>query len=67
MRKLQFVGIDDWSVPVYKDETGALWKDVNLGRGAPSLYSALNNDFNGEPDMPIRGEYEIVDKLKGSE
>ena len=60
MRKLKFIGIDGWDRPVYQDESGQLWKDVNLGCGEPSLHSASNNDFDGEPDMPISGEYEII-------
>lgn len=60
MKKLRFLGIDSWSRPVYQDETGRLWKDVNLGRGTPSLHSSSGNDFEGEPDMPIKGEFEII-------
>jgi hypothetical protein len=60
MKKLYFVGIDSWDRPVYKDESGCLWKDVNLGNGEPYLHSAVNNEFDDEPDMPIRGEYTIV-------
>ena len=60
MRKLSYIGNDFWDRPVYKDETGKLWKDLNLGKGEPDLYSAANNDFDGEPDMPIKGEFEIV-------
>jgi len=60
MRKLTFIGIDDWDRPVYKDETGKLWKDVNLGNGNPYLHSSSNNEFDGEPDTPIKGEYEII-------
>jgi hypothetical protein len=58
--KLKFVGVDSWDRPVYQDESGRLWKDVNLGRGEPSLCSSNNNEFDGEPDMPLRGEYEMV-------
>jgi hypothetical protein len=60
MRKLQFVGVDGWDRPVYKDESGQLWKDVNLGDGEPYLHNSADNEFDGEPDMPIEGEYEIV-------
>ncbi len=58
--KLVFAGIDSWDRPVYQDEHGVLWKDVTLGSDYPSLYSACNNEFEGEPDMPIRKEWEIV-------
>lgn len=64
MRKLQFIGVDCWSRPVYKDERGKLWKDTNLGRGIPNFCSVVNDEFEGEPDMPIEGEYEIVQKME---
>ena len=60
MKKLRFVGIDGWDRPVYQDESGQLWKDVNLGSGTPYFHNAVNNDFEGEPDMPITGDYEII-------
>ena len=64
MKKLWFAGVDSWSRPVYKDEKGKLWKDVNLGCGTPYLHNAVNNDFEGEPDMPIKGDFEIVKKME---
>lgn len=60
MKKLHFIGIDSWDRPVYQDESGRLWKDVNLGSGVLSLHSASGNDFDGEPDMPMKDEYEIT-------
>ena len=60
MIKLRLVGIDYWDRPVYQDESGKLWKDVNLGSGAPYLHGASSNDFDGEPDMPIEDEFEII-------
>ena len=60
MKKLRLIGIDSWSRPVYQDESGRLWKDINLGSGVPSLHSASSNDFDGEPDMPINDEFEII-------
>ena len=62
VKKLEYIGEDSWSRPVYRDETGKLWKDVNLGEGVPALHSSVGNDFDGEPDMPIRDEFEIVNK-----
>jgi hypothetical protein len=59
-KQLELNGVDNWDRPVYQDESGQLWKDVNLGRGEPDLHSAVNNDFYGEPDMPIKGEFEII-------
>ena len=66
MRNLSFTGIDSWGRPVFQDETGRLWKDVNLGDGEPYLHSAADNDFEGEPDMPIRGPFKIINQ-EGSE
>ena len=53
MIKMEFLGVDRWERPVYQDESGKLWKDVNLGDGEPDLYSASDNDFDGEPCMPF--------------
>lgn len=59
IRIMEFLGIDDWSRPVYKCvETGILWKDITLGSDNPELYSCGNN-FDGEPDSPIKSELEI--------
>ena len=55
--ELKFIGIDSWGRPVYEGQNGKLWKDVTLGRGTPELCSACNNDFYGEPDMPIAKIY----------
>jgi len=62
MKKLRFIGVDYWSRPVYKDVDGRLWKDINLGCGIPYLYSSSSNDFEGELDMPLNGEYEIMEE-----
>ena len=64
MRKLKFIGVDDWDRPVYKDQKGRLWKDVNLGNGTPYLHNVAGNGFEGEPDSPITGEYEIIGKME---
>jgi hypothetical protein len=58
---MQFIGIDDWDRPIYRDNTGKLWKDVNCGCGEPYLCSATGNDFYGEPDYPISKTWQIVD------
>lgn len=60
MLKLTLVDIDFWDRPVYKDQNGKLWKDIELGdHSIPSLYSSTNNDFDGEPNNPINQEYTI--------
>ena len=41
---LEYTGMDDFSCPVYKDQFGKLWKDIDLGKGAkPNLYSLSFN------------------------
>ena len=60
MRKLKFIGVDFWDNLVYRDETGRLWKDINLGVGEPALHSVSDNESDGEPNMPITGKYEFV-------
>lgn len=57
---LTYIGEDFWERPVYQDQFNHLWKDVELGEGLrPSLHSAINNEFEGEPDMPIRQAFTI--------
>lgn len=55
---LEYIGIDDSARPMYKDQFGKLWKDIDLGNTAtPSLYSVTGNDVDGEPLSPIKQEY----------
>lgn len=54
---LTFIGVDSWDRPVYRDTNGRLWKDITLGSDMPDLYSACYNDFDGEPDIPIKTIY----------
>ena len=53
--KLFYKGRDTWGDrPVYEDENGRLWKDVDpRPHVQPRLCTALNNSFDGEPDTPI--------------
>ena len=51
---LKFLGLDSWDRPVYRDETGTLWKDVDPRRKfAPDLCTSNGNLFDGEPDVPM--------------
>ena len=65
-RLLHYIGTDEWARPVYQDQYGKLWKDVELGDfEIPHLHSAVGNEFDGEPDMPIRKPFKILtDKPK---
>lgn len=59
---LRHKGRDSWDRPVYEDETGKLWKDVEPGINCgPKLCSALYNAFDGEPDTPM----EYMKKYEG--
>lgn len=58
---LTYIGEDFWSRPVYRDQFQHLWKDVSCGEsGSPSLHSSVNDEFEGEPDMPIDQEFTLV-------
>lgn len=47
-------GRDNWDRPVYVDEDGKIWKDVEpRASDKPKLCSALYNAFDGEPDTPM--------------
>lgn len=61
IRKLRPIGIDWWDRPVYKDQAGKIWVDINLGDGVPYLHSVVDNEIDGEPDMPLSGEYQILE------
>ncbi len=59
--KMTYLGMDSWSRPVYKDESGKLFKDVDPRNGRePKLTSSCNNSFDGEPDMPFKGIPEFI-------
>lgn len=59
IRTMEYLGEDFWCRPVYKCvETGILWKDITCGSKRPELYSC-GNDFEGEPDCPIKDTLEI--------
>lgn len=54
----EYTGMDDFSCPVYKDQFGKLWKDIDLGKEPePNLYSLSFNHIDGEPSHPIQQEY----------
>ena len=57
--KVKIIGIDNWDRPVYQDEKGKLYKDVNLGTGCLALCTASNNQFYGEPDTPLEDNIKI--------
>lgn len=60
---LSHKGRDSWDRPVYIDENGTLWKDVDpLPDIQPKLCTALYNAFDGEPDTPMA----YISKYRGT-
>ena len=50
---LNYKGRDSWSRPVY-EANGNLYVDVDPRKGwKPNIHTKYNNEFDGEPDMPI--------------
>lgn len=61
MRKLvlNLKGFDDFDRPVYEAD-GQLYVDVNPYKNRkPNICTKCDNDFYGEPDMPIRENLEV--------
>ena len=49
-------GRDSWDRPVYKGPDGNLYVDVDPRKGwGPNICTKCENDFDGEPDEPVRG------------
>lgn len=60
IRTMKYLGEDDWNRPVFKClENNVLWKDINCGKNEPALYTCQNN-FDGEPDCPIKSSLVIT-------
>lgn len=58
---LKYIGEDYWSRPVYQDQFGHLWKDIELGQyGTPVLCSSVGDEFEGEPDTAIKQAFKIL-------
>ena len=50
-------GIDSHNRPVYEDYYGHIWKDVDPRPDRPPMiYSALCDNYDGEPDILYHGE-----------
>ena len=48
-------GRDSWDRPVYKGPDGNLYVDVDPRKGwGPNICTKYQNDFDGEPDDPVR-------------
>ena len=58
MEELARLGIKNF---IRVGTTGSIQKDVELGDfEIPHLHSAVGNEFDGEPDMPIRKPFRIL-------
>ena len=60
MRELHYIGTGQFDTPAYKDDSGNIWLDINLGKGELDLHRSANNEVDGEPDYRIQGEYVVV-------
>lgn len=52
--RLKFVGMDSWDRPVYRDDIGTLWKDVDPRAGMEPDLCTSDNEFDGEPDTGMK-------------
>lgn len=56
---LNYKGRDSWDRPVY-EAGGRLYVDVEPRKGRePKICTKYNNEFDGEPDMPIAEGTEV--------
>lgn len=47
---LKYLGRDSWSRPMYEDDNGILWKNVNPRADMKAnLCTSVGNEFDGEP------------------
>lgn len=56
IKDLQFLGVNWWGYPIYKDKESHLWADISSSN-TPNLYSIIGDDMDGEPYMPITNYY----------
>lgn len=52
-KQIKRIGTDRWNRPVFQGESGKIYCDINLGKETPKYCTKLNNDFDGEPDLPM--------------
>lgn len=58
--RLKYRGRDSWDRPVYEAE-GKLYVDVDPRRDQRAdICTKCNNEFDGEPDMPVSGDFRIT-------
>ena len=60
-KTLTFIGRDRWRYPVYEDEEGHLWKDIDCREGYEDvLYDVEGGEIEGDPDMPMDRNIECI-------
>lgn len=59
---LEYIGMNAALCPVYQDQHGKLWIDTGMESDTPCLFSAANNEMDGEPMYPIEESYSFSDR-----
>lgn len=57
---IKFIGKDKFGRKVYQGENGRLYCDISMSHrfgGNPEFHTKLNNEFDGEPDLPMPKEW----------
>lgn len=68
--KLRRVGRNYWGNIAYKDEDGKFYLDIDMvcGKEPQRLYYCHpSNDMDGEPGIPVKEEFEIVNAFTDQE
>ncbi|MBQ8270828.1 MAG: hypothetical protein IKJ79_00155 [Bacteroidaceae bacterium] len=60
--EIKSIGFDSFGREVFQTAKGSLLCDVNLDRSHKNmnLCAKLNNEFDGEPDFPVKVERFVV-------
>lgn len=64
--EIKSIGFDSWDREVFQTKKGSLLCDVNLDYSHKNmkLHAKINNDFDGDPDFPVKTErFIIVDEF----
>lgn len=57
---LNYLGRDSWDRPVYESE-GEHYVDIDpFSFCQPNICTKANNEFDGEPDMPVKEETQFL-------